>query len=79
MNIEAKALKLQNVPRKKVADGIPAAIYKDMDRCGDKPWWVRELQEREFIINQGLQKILYQRLMNYRNISKNILLILWLI
>lgn len=53
---ESKALKLQNVPRKKVADGIPAAIYK---RCGWVPGdknldELGELQKRrDFIINQG--------------------------
>ena len=56
LEFQKKALNLQNVPKKKVADGIPAAIYK---RCGWVPGdknldELGELQkERDFIINQG--------------------------
>lgn len=53
---ESKVLKLQNVPRKKVADGIPNAIYI---RCGWEPGddklSEREelLKRRNFAENQG--------------------------
>lgn len=53
---ESKVLTLQNVPRTKVADGIPTAIYL---RCGWEPGeeGLTEADElnkrRDFVINQG--------------------------
>jgi len=53
---QSKVLKLQNVPRDKVADGIPSSVYL---RCGWEPGekGLTEKGElnkrREFVINQG--------------------------
>lgn len=53
---ESKVLKMQNVPRTKIADGIPTAIYI---RCGWEPGEEGlneegELEKRrDFVINQG--------------------------
>ena len=54
-----KVLKEQNVPRKKIADGIPLAIYK---RCGWEPpdKLLTEHQEldkrRNYALSQGASK-----------------------
>ena len=53
---ESKVLKLQNVPRMKIADGISNAIY---ERCGWEPGEEGLSEEgelnkrRDFVINQG--------------------------
>ena len=62
MNITSKTKKIikkQNIPRKKISDGIPLAIYK---RCG----WETPVagftendelnKRREFAVNQGASK-----------------------